>query len=934
MEAVMVDKSATSEASPSPSPASSVSDVPAPIVRRLVRGLPCRQLIEKIKETERITGAGEREQAFYLADFRDRKLYQEAGCTSFSIFLKNHTSIGVDRGNALARVGKKLEKLPVLDEAFARGKIPWSSVRAAAAVATEETDAFWAEYCRSHTSTEVEHRAAETRPHEDPRGRDGWDGRPVKFPYKMMVPAHVHQAIEFWCQVLAKETGGEVTLVEAIFEAVRRATALALAEDDERAAAGKRRKLPASYRLVIFGTEDGKSFFVPTVDGPRRMPADLAKGLLEGAEVLRLTVPVNELPVSELPAHELRELEAADRAKEKPSSWNVISSQVETDSHPAEETPRQAGMEPGDRAAAAAASPDSPAVPLSAAPVSMPSAASPAGGQDPCEAADRAKEKPSSWKVFLSQVEVDPYPLIEHAHDLSTPEKPAIPKEKRDKPADAEMVKRILARDPLCRVPGCGCMSERAHHVIFLEHGGLTIELNLVGLCRKHHHMVHEGLILMSGTAYRLRVSDAQRRSLVSIPVSQESPVRIEIPPADPQLAPLDAAQDHSAPPAPACLPAEIDRSFWLAHRGLFEWSERRKALAYRPELGEEMPEDPARATPAAPAPAPDPKKGESSGLKEFRGQRRAVENISLAIEAARGRGELPPPILLAGPPGLGKSTIARLSARELGSAFHQAQGPSLADLGSLVGILPDLEKGSVLFIDEIHRVPAPVAELLYQALDEGALSIPVLTGGRTRLARIKLEPFLLIGATTEECLIPAPLLSRFGIRERLSFYAMEDLVAMAATSARSMGIELTAEGAAVLARGARGTPRLLLSHLARARDLAGIEGGPVTAGMARRALERAGIDRFGLSETDRRILEVILEQGRPIGVRSLADVLGENPRTVAEIYEPFLLREGFIARTWRGRIATEKAGRALLFAVIDGLEIDGFDELDMRSAG
>jgi Holliday junction DNA helicase RuvB len=344
------------------------------------------------------------------------------------------------------------------------------------------------------------------------------------------------------------------------------------------------------------------------------------------------------------------------------------------------------------------------------------------------------------------------------------------------------------------------------------------------------------------------------------------------------------------------------------------------------------MPVDPAPVAPVAlAAPAPLPDKG--TGLKEFRGQRRAVENISLAIDAARGRGELPPPILLAGPPGLGKSTIARLSARELGSSFHQAQGPSLADLGSLVGILPDLEKGSVLFIDEIHRLPAQVAELLYQALDEGALSIPVFTGGRTRLVKIRLEPFVLIGATAEECLLPAPLLSRFGIRERLSFYAKEDLVGIAASAARSMGIELTTDGASVLACGSRGTPRILLAHLARARDISQIEGGPVTAELADRALKRAGIDRFGLSDTDRRILEVLSERRRPIGVRSLSDILGENPRTVAEVYEPYLLRESFIARTSRGRIATVKARRALLIAAIDGLEI-GFEDLDRRSAG
>ncbi len=548
--------------------------------------------------------------------------------------------------------------------------------------------------------------------------------------------------------------------------------------------------------------------------------------------------------------------------------------------------------------------------------------------------------------------------LIEHTPRLSTPKKPSVPAKDRDRPADAELVKRILSRDPICRIPGCRHISERAHHVDFLEHGGRTNEENMVGLCIRHHHMVHAGLILMSGTAYDLRISDADRRPIISFPISQASPVEIAAersegpsPPASPDavLSPKPSQKPSPEPvsvPFPVLrLPAEIDRGFWRSHRSCFEWSERRKALAYRPEIVEEWIDEPAPGAPApaaaafaapalAPAQAPAPAKNELSTLKDFEGERRVVENLSLALEAARLRGELPPPILLSGPPGLGKSSLSKLIARELASSLHHAQGPSLVDLGSLLAVLPDLEKGSVLFIDEIHRLPAAVAEILYQALDEGALSIPVVAGARIQLVKLRLEPFVLIGATTEESLLPGPLRSRFAIRERLEFYAVEDLERIAASAARGMGIELTAEARGVLARGARGTPRLLLAHLARARDLALVEGRPgITAGLARRALERAGIDRSGLSATDRRILEVLIERGRPVSVRSLADLLGESPRTVSDVYEPYLLREGYLARTWRGRTATEKAGRALLRSVIDGLEID-FGDFGKIAAG
>jgi Holliday junction DNA helicase RuvB len=212
---------------------------------------------------------------------------------------------------------------------------------------------------------------------------------------------------------------------------------------------------------------------------------------------------------------------------------------------------------------------------------------------------------------------------------------------------------------------------------------------------------------------------------------------------------------------------------------------------------------------------------------------------------------------------------------------------------------------------------------MLYQALDERALSIPVFEGVRPRLVKIRLEPFLLIGATTEECLLPAPLRSRFAIRERLDFYAIEDLAKMAIEEGKAKGFEVTPDGAAVLARGARGTPRILLGHLTRARDLASLEEAAVDAGVARRALERAGIDRRGLTETDRKILEILHDRGGPVSLRTLSDLLGESPETVAEVYEPHLLREGYIARTWRGRIATEKAGLVVFESALDRIDLD-----------
>jgi Holliday junction DNA helicase RuvB len=229
--------------------------------------------------------------------------------------------------------------------------------------------------------------------------------------------------------------------------------------------------------------------------------------------------------------------------------------------------------------------------------------------------------------------------------------------------------------------------------------------------------------------------------------------------------------------------------------------------------------------------------------------------------------------------------------------------------------MLSGLGAGGVLFIDELHRLPVPVAECLYSALDERSLPLTLVSRARARAVRLRLDPFLLIGATTEESLLPRPLHSRFGIRERLDFYSEEELAAIALRAGEP--VKVTQGAARILVRGARGTPRWLLSHLRRASDLAQLEAGgagEVELGErhALEALRLQGIDGLGLSELDRKLLRILLSSGRPLGLRSLSDLAGEDLRAIAQVYEPYQFRAGFIQRTHRGRVATERARRLL----------------------
>ncbi len=297
--------------------------------------------------------------------------------------------------------------------------------------------------------------------------------------------------------------------------------------------------------------------------------------------------------------------------------------------------------------------------------------------------------------------------------------------------------------------------------------------------------------------------------------------------------------------------------------------------------------------------------------LSEFVGQAGACKNLSVFIEAAKTRGEPLDHVLFSGPPGLGKTTLAQIVARELGVAFRATSGPVLARAGDLAALLTNLEPRDVLFIDEIHRLNPVVEEILYPALEDFELDLIIGEGPSARSVKIQLAPFTLIGATTRSGLLTTPLRDRFGIPVRLNFYETAELMQIVVRGARVLGLKLTPDGAHEIAQRSRGTPRIAGRLLKRVRDFASVAGkSEVNARIADEALARLEVDKRGLDAFDRRYLKLIAEgfAGGPVGVETIAAALGEPRDAIEEIVEPFLIQQSFVQRTPRGRMLTSQA--------------------------
>jgi holliday junction DNA helicase RuvB len=295
--------------------------------------------------------------------------------------------------------------------------------------------------------------------------------------------------------------------------------------------------------------------------------------------------------------------------------------------------------------------------------------------------------------------------------------------------------------------------------------------------------------------------------------------------------------------------------------------------------------------------------------FSEFTGQAKVKERLEITVAAARQRSEPIDHILLSGPPGLGKTTLANIIAKAMNANVKSTSGPTIEKAGDLAGLLTNLEEGDVLFIDEIHRLQKTIEEYLYPAMEDFKLDIIIDQGPNARSVRLNLPRFTLIGATTRSGLLTAPLLTRFPIRERLDYYQADQLQHIVVRSARLLNVEIEDNGAREIARRSRGTPRIANNLLRRVRDFAQVRHqGKITPEVADQALAMLEIDANGLDEMDKRILEAIITKfgGGPVGLSSLAVAVGEEPDTLEEVYEPYLIMEGYLKRTSQGRVATE----------------------------
>ncbi len=751
------------------------------IAIQLRGGLPAAEVDQRVALANRAGDIGARTLAFYLVDLADRGAHQELGFHSVVQYAETRYHIQPSTTREYLAVGRALDELPGIDEAFCTERLLWSQVRQLVRVATPQTESEWVTWAQGRTArqiaAEVRRRSKGERP-TDPARR-----RIHTTTFKVEAKLNAVQ-LQIWNNARAKlqaETDRPVSDTELMLEMARQL----LATRPDGSVPGRTPVNDSHFRVVVHHNRENGRTTVETEDGS-----------------------------------------------------------VELDCQTSQSVLREAGCG---------------------------------------ELADTLDDEDDNSGAPVGD-------------------------EARDEPTPPEMRARILARDGFrCRC----CESKKnltVHHKKWRRYGGRTHPENLLTQCEDCHSLIHDRLLVVRGKVpLGLRFTDSSGRGLDDLGEPMGLVIKKLSDNGDARALPT-IGHTHAAFPAPMRfqdLPSEVDGAWWARHCHLLSFNDRQGTLEFTPGVPLEV--VPERANNArALSTDGNARASRPAKLADLVGQERVVGTLRVAVTAARLLGEPLPHILLVGPPGLGKTSLSRAVASEMGAEFHGMSAPVVKEPGILLRLLTSLAGSDVLFLDELHRLPARVAEVLYEAMEDGCLSLPVSSGMMQRTLHVRLGPFTLIGATSEEELLPPPLRSRFEIREHLEFYRPDALAELLGRRATRDGLEIDSDAARLLAGVSRDTPREALALLRSVREEVAIgQSATIDTATVQVVLERLGIDQEGLRPHERNYLEILREARQALGLSTLAARLGESRRTVQRVYEPYLIRRGLVVLTRHGRVIT-----------------------------
>jgi Holliday junction DNA helicase RuvB len=859
---------------------------------KLIAGLPRKRLLEEIHYHLRGGDVSRRGLAFYLLDMERRREHKAYGCSSVIQFSDEVLETAPKETRDLLRIARALEDLPEIDRAFGLGELSWSKVREITRVATAETEAKWLEFAKQKKVRAVEWAVSRSKRGEAPKGGGEGLGTPrVMFRIQYLLPPEIN---ELWQVALAKlmgECGAGATPLDGI----KRMAEMAILKDPEGNVPGRKDRREPIYTVVYHVSREN----LP--DQHASPGADKAWVLGEDGRVpipLEVVKQVAGKQIPNQPPRAARAFEVKDL--EDPGNTDAIRFGERGSVPPEERDPKATES-------------------LRAAVLARDGHRCAVCGSHGEPRAHHLESHANGGKTLIEYLVT----LCLGCHSLVH---------------DRLLVLRVDAQgglialdkdgNPLGKSFGLAAVLSEAGE----EHPLLVVE--------REENMKHK--------------DDAPRGASEGFEAKETSPTdpTPAFPtdptpafPTDPTPAfPTDPTPAFPTDPTPAALsassieelPPVLSARDWRLLEPRLEWSQARRAFLFHPEIFPgvapfpEAPLDAPRGASFQNGALPENDLGKREllfssslrplckflGLSEFVGQRRLVENLRLAARGARERGEPVGHVLLSGPGGLGKTTLASLLSREMESELKVAMGPLIEEPSQVIGLLSGLKRGDVLFIDEIHRLDAACEECLYAPMEDWALDLVLAQGTRLRTIRLLLERFTLVGATTRLGSLSEPFRARFKLEERLELYGEEDLAEVVLRAGPRFGVSVTLEAAQAMARRGRGTPREALRLLERARDAAqakGSAGSTIELEDVEEAAERLGIDGEGLRAQDRKILELLCAGDRPMGLQAIASTLGMDPLTLELVCEPHLLSKGYLARGPRGREATAKARSAFL---------------------